>query len=349
MAISIFLNGQNCQQVIYNREDAFEKFIVDNAETIFGANSIYVDMKHRIENSSLGGTIPDGVLIDLSDLENPKFYIVEVELQNHDFRTHIYPQIDKFFDFYSNIQERNKLTEKIYSTFRQDDSLHSKLKNIIGSKEIYRFLKGTLENSQNILIIIDGPKPEIEEKMKSRLETWGKMVKVQIINHFRYEDQNIITAEPPFQNLEFGDATTSIDIEKPDTTSYTEGFHLEGCNENVKNIYNRLKQALLKIKNEIRFNPTKYYIGVYVKRQFAYIQCYKKKLKVIVYLPENEVRKTIHSQNHIIKSHSEPAQRFWGGSGNNFHLNCAVELTDTEHFDEIESLLQKVVANNEES
>src|SRR3990167_2048108 len=119
MTISIFLNGQNCQQVIYDKEDAFEKFIVDNADTIFGANSIYVDMKHKIENSSLGGTIPDGVLIDLSDLESPEFYLVEVELQNHDFFKHIFPQITKFFSFYKNPSERQKLTEKVFSIFKQ--------------------------------------------------------------------------------------------------------------------------------------------------------------------------------------------------------------------------------------
>jgi predicted transport protein len=349
MAISIFLNKQNFPQIIYNKEDEFEELIIDNAATIFGDRSIYIDIKHRIESSSLGGVIPDGILIDLSDLENPEFYLVEVELQIHDFFKHIFPQITKFFAFYKNSSERQKLTEKIFSIFKQDDALRDKLKKMIGSKEIYKFLKDTLENSQNILIIIDGLKSEFEEIMDTYTDTWGKMVKVQIINHFRYENQNIITAEPPFQNLEFGDATTSTDIEKPDTTSYTEEFHLEGCNENVRNIYNRLKQSLLKIKSGIRFNPTKYYIGVYIKKQFTYIQCYKKKLKVIVYLPENEVRETIHSQNHIIKSHSEPAQRFWGGSGNNPHSNCAVEITDTEHFDEIESLLQKVVANNEES
>jgi hypothetical protein len=344
MSISIFLDGQNLHKVIYNKEEEFEKFIVDNAKTIFGVNSIYVDMKHRIENSSLGGTIPDGVLIDLSDLENPEFYIVEVELQNHDFRTHIYPQIDKFFDFYSNIQERNKLTEKIYSTFRRDDSLHGKLKNIIDSKEIYRFLKDTIENSQNILIIIDGPKPEIEEKMKSRLETWGKMVKVQIVNHFRNENHNIITSEPPFQNLGFGDVVDeTAGKRKSDTSIYTEEFHLKDCNENVKDIYNKLKQSFLKIKSEIKFYPAKGYIGVFLKRRFTYIIFRKAKIVMIILFPEEEVRNILISQHHKIISHSEQRQRTWGTKP-----NCTVEICDTKHFDEIEKLLQKVVARNEE-
>ena len=200
MTISIFLNGQNCQQVIYNKEDAFEKFIVDNAETIFGANSIYVDIKHKIENTSLGGTIPDGALIDFSDLNSPKFYLVEIELQIHNFLKHIFPQITKFFAFYNKPSEQQKLTDKIFTIIKKDEALKDKLKKMIGSKEIYKSLKDALENSQNILIIIDGFKPEFKEMMDTYTDTWGKMVNVQIINHFRNEDQNIITAEPPFQN-----------------------------------------------------------------------------------------------------------------------------------------------------
>ncbi|PKL47507.1 MAG: hypothetical protein CVV39_05720 [Planctomycetes bacterium HGW-Planctomycetes-1] len=246
----------------------------------------------------------------------------------------------------SNIIERNKLIEKIYSIFRQDDALQRKLKSIIGTREIYRFLKETLENSQNILIIIDGAKREIEDKMKNRVDTWGKWVNIQIINHFKYENQNIIIADPPFQNLEFGDIAVSTDIEKSETSAYTEEFHLEGRNENVRKVYNLLKQSFLKIRSGIRFNPTKNYIGIYIKKQFVFIKCRKRKIIMIVLLSENEVKNTLNSQYHKIISHSESNQRFWGGSRNN--PNCAVEIYDTAHFDEIESLLRKVIANNEE-
>jgi len=346
MALSTFLNGQNCEQVIYDKENVFEEFIVANAEILFGTNSIYVDIKHKIENSSLGGTIPDGALIDLSDLENPEFYLVEIELQNHDFRSHIYPQIDKFFDFFSNTQERNKLTEKIYSIFRQDEALKLKLKSIIGTKEIYRFLKDILENSQNIMIIIDGAKPEFEEIMDTYTDTWGKMVSVQIVNHFRHENQNIITAEPPFQNIEFSDAIVSTATGIPSNASqYTEEFHLKGRDENVRNVYYGLKQRFLKIKDTKSFNSTKYYISASDDKNIAFIKFRKRKIVMVVLLSENEVRNILSSQHHKIVSHSESVQRFWAGN----NPNCSVEIADTEHFEEIESLLQKVVANNEES
>ena len=345
MAISIFLNRQNCQQVIYHREDAFEKFTVDNAETIFGVNSIYINMKHRIENSSLGGTIPDGVLIDLSDLENPEFYIVEIELQSHDFFKHIFPQITKFFAFYKNSTQQQKLIEKIFSIFKQDNSLRNKLKELIGTREIYKFLKDTLENSQNILIIVDGTKPEFEEIMDTYTDTWGKIVKVQIVSHFQYEDHHIIISDPPFQNIEFSDAITStITVKSAATSQYSEEFHLKDRDENVRDIYNRLKQCFLEIKGTISLNSTKYYIGVLDDKNIAFIKFRKRKIVMVVLLPEKEVRNILSSQYHKVVSLSESVQRFWAGN----NPNCSVEICDTKHFEEIEILLQKIVSKNED-
>jgi predicted transport protein len=346
MAISISLNGQNCQQVTYDREKDFEKLVIDNSETIFGKSSIYIDIKHRLENLSLGITIPDGVLIDLSNPDRPEFYLVEVELKTHDFRTHIYPQIDKFFDFYSNIQEQNKLTERIFSIFRKDDSLSSKLRDVIGSKEIYKFLKDTLENSRNILIIIDGPKVEFEEILKSRPETWGKMVKIQIVNHFRSGENNIITVEPPFQNLPFEDAVSlSPDKETSEPSQYTEEFHREQCNEKAKAVYDKLKQQFLEVKSSLKLRSTKNYIGVVDRKRIAYIQPKGKKVHLIVLMAEDEVKEVLRLRHHEVVSFSESRQRTWGGK----NPSCAVNIYDTEHWDEIQKLLTRLVEKHQET
>ncbi len=345
MAISVLLNGQNFQQKFYDNENEFEKLIIENAVALFGNNAIYVDLKQHIQTSSLGGTIPDGFLIDLADLDNPEFYLVEVELQRHDFFKHIFPQITKFFAFYRNQAERQKFIDTIFSIFEGDSSLSERIKSLIKEREVYKFLKDTLEGSQNILIIIDGPKLEFEEIINTYTDTWGKLVKVQIVNHFQKENNNIVTLEPPFQDLEFSDAVSPFPAQEPDRTSqYTEDFHLENCDQNVKDIYSKLKQLFLDVKDTLRFNPTKSYIGVAYKRQFAYIQPRKKKIRIVVIMPENKVRETLKSQHHNIISHSESAQKYWGGSNS----NCAVDISDTEYFDEIKQLLENLVLKQEE-
>ncbi len=82
MDISVSLNGEIFEKVFYNKENEFEQLVANNSVTIFGNKAIYIDIKKKVNTSTLGGTIPDGFLIDLSDPDDPQFYLVEVELQN---------------------------------------------------------------------------------------------------------------------------------------------------------------------------------------------------------------------------------------------------------------------------
>jgi len=350
MAISVSLNGEIFEQVFYSREEDFEQLVAKNAVTIFGNQSIYINAKRKITTSTLGGTIPDGFLIDLSDPEDPQFYLVEIELQSHDFFKHIFPQITKFFAFYMTSEQRHKLIETIFAflkdNFGKDMDLAAKMVHIIKSNEVYKFLKDTIDSSQNILIIIDGPKPEFEEIINTYTDTWRKMVKVQIVNHFRRGENNIITVEPPFQNLEFGDAVSPFPPQEPDRTSpYTEEFHLKNCNQNVKDVYSKLKARFLEIKSMLEFNPIKSYIGVVDRRNIAFIMPRKKKIRMVILLSEDEVKENLHSGHHKVLTHSEPTQRAWAGG----NPNCSVEITDTEQWDEIQKLLKQLVEKYQET
>jgi len=314
MAISVSLNGENFEEVFYAKEDGFEQLVVQNAQTIFGDKAVYIDTKKKINTSSLGGTIPDGFLIDLSDPDDPQFYLVEVELQSHDFLKHIFPQITKFFAFYRDSKQRHKLIETMFSFFKNDSVLTRKLRDLIGAKEIYKFLKDTIDSNQNILIIID--------------------------------NNDILTVEPPLQNLTFEDAVSPLtDGGKSEPSQYTEEFHLVGCGANVKDIYDKLKNTFLSIKGILRFNPTKNYIGVVDKKRIAYIQPKGKKVHLIVLVGEDEVRKVIQSEHHKIVSFSEPRQRTWGGK----NPTCGVDIYDTNYWDEIQKLAAKLVEKHQET
>lgn len=338
MAISVSLNGEVFEQVIYSKEHDFEQLVAKNSETIFGNKSIYIDSKRRITTSTLGRTIPDGFLIDLSRTDYPQFYLVEVELQSHDFSNHIFPQITRFFAFYRNSEQRHKLTETIFTLFQEDAVLTEKIRDSIGAKEVYKFLKDTIDRSQNILIIIDGTKPEFEEIINTYTDTWGKMVRVQIVNHFRRGENNIITVEPPFQNLA---VSPSPEKEPPKPSQDTK----KNRQPEVLEIYEKLKQEFINVKNTLRFNPTKYYIGVGDRKQFAYIQLRKKKIRLVLLMAEDEVKETLTSAHHKVVSHSDSAQGFWGGE----NPNCSVEITDTDQWDEIQKLVARLVEKHQET
>lgn len=100
MKSSIFMNGEKFTETDFNRESDFENLVVQKSKLLFGENTIYFNLKNKIKSQSLGNSIPDGFLFDFKDKENPEFYIVEVELAQHDFFKHIFPQITKFFAFF---------------------------------------------------------------------------------------------------------------------------------------------------------------------------------------------------------------------------------------------------------
>ncbi|QNM05349.1 hypothetical protein [Qiania dongpingensis] len=83
-------------QYKYEKEAEFERMVVSNAEAIFGASGIYFDMKRLIGTPKKGAAVPDGYYLDLTFHDNPRLYLVEVELTGHDVYGHIGEQILRF-------------------------------------------------------------------------------------------------------------------------------------------------------------------------------------------------------------------------------------------------------------
>lgn len=162
----------------YPKEKDLEEEIISNSKLYFGRDTIYIDAKRKLEAKALGGSIPDGFLFDLSDMANPDFYLVEIELATHDFYNHIFPQVTKFFAFYKNKKSQAELVEKIFSIVNTDVNLKRRFKKYLGEREIYKFVKDVIESSQNILLIMDGEKDELPEIIDTYTDTWGKLVRV---------------------------------------------------------------------------------------------------------------------------------------------------------------------------
>jgi predicted transport protein len=181
--------------------------------------------------------------------------------------------------------------------------------------------------------------------MDTYTDTWGKMVKIQIVNHFRRNNNHILTVEPPFQNLIFEDAISpSPDKDTSRPSQYTEELHLQNRQPEIADIYEKLKQTFTNVKSALQFNPTKYYIGVIDRKQIAFIQIQKRKIRLVVLIPENEVKDILRSEHHKINCLSEAVQYAWGGP----NPNCAVDIYDTNHWDEIQKLVAKLVEYHQE-
>ena len=331
MRSAIYMDGNRFVESEFQYEKELEKIVQENSKVLFGEKTIFFDIKSKIDSKSLGGAIPDDFLFDFRDEENPEFYLVEVELEKHDFYKHIFPQITKFFAFFKNAKSRNNLIEKLFYFIRSSPKLKSEFKEYLGKREVYKALKDTIENSQNILLIINDSKPELQEVFETYTDTWDKMVKVEILKQYTYNERTIFTMNPDFEEIGFIEPPTREETEGEER--YTESFHLEDVEKNVVSAYEYIKDGMTELDSGIRINPQKHYISLRKNRNFAYIQFRKSKMHIVVMLPyENGVSLI---QKHKLKQLSESIQKFYNGE-------CfQVTLENQQNLDEIMRVLEE--------
>jgi hypothetical protein len=331
--MTIILNGKRFDQIAYGSERDFEEDVVQSSKVLFGAETVYIDAKKRLESKTLGTTVPDGFFFDFRDPTDPQFYIVEVELSQHSFYSHIFPQITKFFAFFKNSKVQKTLADKLHSLIENDNGLKTEFKFHLGNSEIYKFLSDILETSQNILLVSDGTIIELPEIMDTYTDTWGRMVKPLEIRKYGSGKDILFSLTPDLETLPYGESGQVPEGPGTDEepSPYTESFHLENSSSEVRKIYAKIKETAAKIDSRLLFNPQKYYISIKAGKNIAFQEVRKNKIRFIALLPEAEIRELVH--NHVVVSLSAPVQKFYNSP-------CAsIDLSDTAHFEEIENII----------
>jgi hypothetical protein len=103
MAVIVDPEGKIFELHTYGSEKEFEQDVVKNSEYLFGQSSIYINVKKRVSGRSIV-TIPDGYVIDITDPEQPKLFVVENEIVKHDPFRHIGIQMLKFVTSFKSAQ-----------------------------------------------------------------------------------------------------------------------------------------------------------------------------------------------------------------------------------------------------
>jgi len=327
--MDIILNGNKFLQFNYKSEEEFENDIVASSKSLFGKKTVYIDCKKKISGNILGNAIPDGFLIDFSDIKSPEFYIVEVELAKHDFYKHIFPQVTKFLNFFTNANTREELADKIHSIIESDNNIKNDIKSLCKSKEIYKLLKDCINSNQNILIVIDETKPEITE-ISNTYKEWNN-VKLEIVKKFINGSDVVFVMEPRFDEIGYLDLTNINET----YDGYTEDEHLDKAKEPIKEIYYELKSKLLKIKSSLIFNPQKFYISIKDKKNIVYIKIQQKKIRIIVMLDPVIIKESIKKCE--FKELTQGVQNFYNGP-------CAsIELDNKANLNEVIELIKKLL------
>src|SRR6516164_6940616 len=105
----IIQGNQKFINVPFESEEDLEKVVQDNAELLFGSDSIYLP-KAMIRTADGAGTVPDGFVVDLVERQ---WFIVEAELAAHGVWDHIAPQITKQISAARQPASRLLLTELV--------------------------------------------------------------------------------------------------------------------------------------------------------------------------------------------------------------------------------------------
>ncbi|MEW6068103.1 MAG: DUF5655 domain-containing protein [Nitrospirota bacterium] len=147
-------------------------------------------------------------------------------------------------------------------------------------------------------------------------------------------NETILSLSPDFENIESAELIIDEEDEGEAIESkqkYTEEYHLDGVNPEIKEVFLRFKDVLTSRIENIVFNPQRYYISIKKKRNFAYFKIKRKKIRLVVMAKEDFVKNK--TKFHQVKPLSEGVQNFYNGDC------CEVIIEENKNLDEVVNLL----------
>jgi predicted small metal-binding protein len=173
----LLIDGVNYHEWTPRSEDEFEQTVKEHAKDIFGEQSIYPDIKHKLKTKSGIGSIPDGYVIIFGD--EPQWHIVEVELSSHPLYEHIVPQVSKFINGIKNPPTQKDIVDALYQEIGSDEFLKLRLKKAIGTTETYKFLSDLISKPPLVTIIIEKHTEQLDEAVSAIAHSQIKVVELQ--------------------------------------------------------------------------------------------------------------------------------------------------------------------------
>jgi hypothetical protein len=173
----LLIDGVRYEKWRPTNEDEFERMVKEHAEDIFGEQSIYLDIKHKLKSKSGIGSIPDGYVIVFGD--QTQWHIVEVELSTHPLYEHIVPQISKFINGIRNPSTQKDVVDALYREIDSDEFRRLQLKKAIGTTETYKFLSDLTSKPPVVTIIIEKRTEQLDDAISALAHSQIKVVEFQ--------------------------------------------------------------------------------------------------------------------------------------------------------------------------
>lgn len=171
-----------------DEENEFHPMVKEHSKEIFGKDSVYFDVKHKLKSRSGIASIPDAYVITLS--KPYKWYIVENELASHPVYSHIFPQISKFINGIDNLKSQRDIINLLDNQIIRDKVLKATVETKIHPEETHRFLSSLMSKSPIIAIIIDKETDEVKDAVKA-LKKLGHIELVEFQTFVRKDAPNV--------------------------------------------------------------------------------------------------------------------------------------------------------------
>lgn len=152
--------------VVYETEAQFEKVVIELSDRIFGPSTIYVDVKKRVTGNKVI-SIPDGYVVDMTEPDDPKLFVVENEIAKHDPFRHIGIQMLKFVTSFEGAKTdvRNFLMEKIAKEPEKFKRLEQACDQS-SKRNVDNYMHSAVYGPFRGLVIIDEARPELHHVLE---------------------------------------------------------------------------------------------------------------------------------------------------------------------------------------
>src|ERR1043166_5842334 len=154
------------------KESEFEKIVFTQYKPL-----LFTKTKNQTATGI--GTIPDAFIIDFG---KDKWYILEVEISNHDVYYHVVPQLTKFSSALNNQQTRKQLVRFFENEIRNDHFKHALLLSI-GKTEIFKTVSDIVDTTPELIIIIE----QQHEELTSIFNSLPFKTKINVFKTYRRE------------------------------------------------------------------------------------------------------------------------------------------------------------------
>jgi hypothetical protein len=277
-----------------DEEKEFQPLVEKHSKHIFGADSLYFPKEKLLVSKSGRGVMPDAFAVIFS--ENPEMYVVEVELSSHDLDKHIVGQLNRFGRALRNPENRKKIADMLYREIRSDPMKNAFVKQVIGAKELYKFLSDLVSQHLKTVIIIENKDAGVVEACE------GLKASPEILEFktFVREDAENVQAHLFESLIELAETQKDSRMVRAAKKAWEKRKQMGKVpaeellqiieNEKMKRIAIELRHAITEISDKVRERTAQSQLTFRTSKNFAVMYFQKRGFWLHVRIPRQEFR-----------------------------------------------------------